>query len=78
MHSLGASQPRSRQNPSLHRNLGTHLLLQAHDLEPLKVRELPSPFSLFSLLRKGRLGPFRLDLGLLPLALDLAGAGGSR
>lgn len=54
----------------------THLFLQSHNLEPLKVGKISSPISLFLLLGERAVGPFGIDLLLLPELLD--GSGTSR
>ena len=55
----------------------THLLPQSHDLEALKVSEVPSPLLLSLLLRERALAPLLVDLVLLPQFADGTGAGGA-
>ena len=57
---------------------GTDLLLEPHDLEALKVRQLLSPFRLCPLLRPASLRPLRFNLRLLPFLLHLSGTRRSR
>lgn len=55
----------------------THLFLQPHHLEPLKVGQVPSPVLLRLSLGERALTPFLIDLGLLPRSRKRSGAGGA-
>ncbi len=51
----------------------TDLLLQPHDLEPLEIRQLPSPPRLLVSLGPSALLPLLLDLDTLPFLPHFAG-----